>query len=158
MSPFLKPTHHHWLKQNSTNKHNSSLIARCASLRCCKGMMVASDREKWSPPTAKTYLFLRGFALRPARVMFARHLIGLSSCLQKSPPQLCHHLFRITRVLVCCRRHFPGRGCFSSCEASRARGRLRAIKSAIFIRCSYPPPPLYSTRIFWSFSYRAHML
>ena len=103
--------------------------------------MVASDREKWSPPTAKTYLFLRGFALRPARVMFARHLIGLSSCLQKSPPQLCHHLFRITRVLVCCRRHFPGRGCFSSCEASRARADFerssRRSSSAAHIR--HPP-------------------
>ena len=47
------------------------------------------------------------------------------------------------------RRHCPCRGCLSSCEASQASGRLRAIQLAICIRCSCGPPPLNPTRIFW---------
>ena len=40
------------------------------------------------------------FCLRPSRIMFARHLIGLSFCLEKATRQLCFHPCRFTRVYV----------------------------------------------------------
>ena len=55
---------------------------------------------KHSVCTARSVLFLSCFALRPARVILARHLIGLSLCSEKATRQLCFHLSRFTRVLV----------------------------------------------------------
>ena len=68
------------------------------SLEYAKQSVCTAGNNQYVPREA--VLFLSGFALRPARVMLARHLIGPSFCSEKATRQLCLHLSRFTRVLV----------------------------------------------------------
>ena len=71
----------------------------CRVRQCGRGGQSDQYRPREMISTDRV-LFLSGFALRPARVMFARHLIGPSFCSEKATRQLCLHLSRLSLVLV----------------------------------------------------------